>query len=182
MKSAEITDFNDLAKAKGIQAVRDLVENVIANPPTKVEEVEEKKGDYVTTKVEASMPIPDLLGSFPVDILNELSNWIEGFSREPNPQITMMTTLSLASTLCGRMYCSVEGNTTSIFSMILAETGVGKNYAKTSIQKFFAEVQMTELLSGSGNTASGAVFTALVQAPCHIQIVDEIGKQLQAAR
>lgn len=41
---------------------------------------------------------------------------------------------------------------------------------------------MTELLSGSGNTASGAVFTALVQAPCHIQIVDEIGKQLQAAR
>ena len=182
MKSTEITDFNDLAKAKGIQAVHDLVANVIANPPTKVEEVEEKKGDYVTTKVEASMPIPDLLESFPVDILNELSDWIEGFSREPNPQITMMTTLSLASTLCGRMYCSVEGNTTSIFSMILAETGVGKNYAKTSIQKFFAEVQMTELLSGSVNTASGAVFTALVQAPCHIQIVDEIGKQLQAAR
>ena len=182
MKSTEITDFNDLARVEGIQAVHDLVANVIENPPTKVEEVAEKQGDYVPTKIEPNQPMPEVIASFPVDILNELSDWIEGFSREPNPQITMMTTLSLASTLCGRLYCSVEGNTTSIFSMILAETGVGKNYAKTSIQKFFAEVQMTELLSGSGNTASGAVFTALVQAPCHIQIVDEIGKQLQAAR
>lgn len=137
---------------------------------------------YEPMEVKAHKDIPDILHEFPVDILNDISEWVEGFSRNPNHQITQFATLSLVSTLCGRMYCSEEGNTSSMFFMVLADTGVGKNYAKTSIQKFFAESGMTELLSGAGNTASGAVFTALVESPCHIQIIDEIGKQLQTAR
>ena len=181
MKSTEITDFNDLAKAKGIQAVHDLVANVIANPPTKVEEVAEEE-KYKVMEVGAHVPVPDLLTAFPVGILNEISEWIEGFSFEPQPQITQFTALAIASTLCGRNYVSEGGNTSSLFLMVLGETGVGKNYAKTSTQNFFDDVGMTNLLSGSGNTSSGAVFTSLVQAPCHIQIVDEIGKQLQTAR
>ena len=72
MKSAEITDFNDLAKAKGIQAVRDLVANVIANPPTKVEEVAEEE-NYKAMEIGAHIPVPELLESFPVGILNEIS-------------------------------------------------------------------------------------------------------------
>lgn len=137
---------------------------------------------YKPTKVEAHRPIPDMIRTFPVPILNEVGEWIEGFSRQPQEQITMFSTVALASTLCGRNYCSEEGNTTSMFFMILGETGVGKNYAKTSIQKFLAETGMTELLSGSGNTSAGAVYTSLVESPCHIQIIDEIGKALQSAR
>jgi hypothetical protein len=137
---------------------------------------------YKPTKPIAHAPIPELLQSFPVPILNEVSEWVEGFSRQPQEQITMFSTIALASTLCGRNYCSEEGNTSSLFLMILGETGIGKNYAKTSIQKFLSEVGMTDLLSGSGNTSAGAVYTSLVEAPCHIQIIDEIGKQLQSAR
>lgn len=178
MKKTEITDFNDLANAKGIDAVREKVLEVINNPPTVVEENEQ----YTTLEIGAHVPVPALLESFPVPILNEISEWVENFSFEPQPQITQFTTLAIASTLCGRNYVSEGGNTSSLFLMVLGETGVGKNYAKTSTQSFFDDVGMTEMLSGSGNTSSGAVFTSLVSAPCHIQIVDEIGKQLQTAR
>ena len=181
MKNTEVTDFNDLARVKGLQAVHDLVANVIANPPTKVEE-NEQEGKYVAVEMGAHVPVPEILESFPIGILNEISEWVEGFSFEPQPQITQFTALAIASTLCGRNYVSEGGNTSSLFLMVLGETGVGKNYAKTSTQNFFDDVGMTSLLSGSGNTSSGAVFTSLVQAPCHIQIVDEIGKQLQTAR
>ncbi len=177
----EITDFNDLANAKGIQVVHDIVANAINNPPTVVDK-DDELGNFGTMEVSAHVPVPELLQSFPVAVLNEVSEWVEGFSFEPQPQITQFTTLAIASTLCGRNYVSEGGNTSSLFLMVLGETGVGKNYAKTSTQSFFDDVGMTNLLSGSGNTSSGAVFTSLVSAPCHIQIVDEIGKQLQTAR
>lgn len=144
--------------------------------------LDDNEDDCPLDKPQAHIAIPNELLSFPVPILNEVSEWIETFARQTQPQITMVATLALASTLCGRMYCSTEQNTTSLYLMVLGETGVGKNYAKTSIQQFFNEVEMTHLLGGSGNTSAGAVFTQLIKSPCHIQIIDEIGKQLQAAR
>ena len=144
--------------------------------------LDDNEDDYPLDKPQAHNAIPEELLSFPVPILNEVSSWIETFGRQTQPQITMFATLALASTLCGRMYCSTEQNTTSLYLMVLGETGVGKNYAKTSIQQFFNEVEMTNLLGGSGNTSAGAVFTQLMRSPCHIQIIDEIGKQLQTAR
>jgi len=174
--SNKLTDFNDLATSVGLEEV---TKQITAAVETKASA---NVGDYMPIERHASAEIPELIRTFPVDKLNEVSEWIEGFSREPQEQITMFATIALASTLCGRMYVSEEGNTTSLYTMILAETGLGKNYAKVGVQNFLAEVDMAELISGSGNTASGAVFTALVESPCHIQIIDEIGKQLQTAR
>lgn len=126
--------------------------------------------------------VPEQLLSFPVPVLNRLLIWVEGFSRQPHRQISMQGVIALASVLCGRIYQSTEANTSSLYLMVLGETGVGKNYVKTAIQQFFTQSNMINLLSGSGNTSSGAVYSALYQSPCHIQIIDEIGKQLQTAR
>lgn len=126
--------------------------------------------------------VPEQLLSFPVPVLNRLLIWMEGFSRQPHRQISMQGVIALASVLCGRIYQSTEANTSSLYLMVLGETGVGKNYVKTAIQQFFTQSNMINLLSGSGNTSSGAVYSALYQSPCHIQIIDEIGKQLQTAR
>lgn len=138
--------------------------------------------DRLLPKHANATAVPDSLLSFPVPILNEIGEWMEGFSREPQQQITMFGTLALASTICGRMYCSTEANTSSLFLMVLGDTGVGKNYVKTAIQKFLTESDLKEILGMAGSTSSGAIFTQLVRKPCHIQIIDEIGKQLQTAR
>lgn len=134
------------------------------------------------TMAKKQTKVPEHLLTTPVPMLNAIGKWMEGFSREPQPQITVQGELGLASVLCGRMYCSTEANTSSLYLMTLGETGVGKNYVKTAIQRFLSETGFQSLLSGSGNTSSGAVFSALFDAPCHIQIMDEIGKHLQTAR
>lgn len=141
------------------------------------------KDEPVTIKkITDNERLPKELKQFPVEILNEVAQWIEGNSRQPQKEITTLATLALASTLTGRIYVSEENNTSSLYFLLLADTGVGKNYAKTSIQAFLVESGLPELLSGSGNTSPGAVYTALVKAPCHIQITDEVGKQLATAR
>ncbi|KRU23281.1 bifunctional DNA primase/polymerase [Psychrobacter piscatorii] len=138
--------------------------------------------DVMIEKYSSAEQVPEYLKFIPVHKLNEITDWIEGNSRQPQREITVLTALSLACTLAGRNYASEENNTSSMFFMLLADTGIGKNYAKTSIQTFLVESGLETLLSGSGNTSPGAVYTALCKSPCHIQITDEVGKQLATAR
>lgn len=135
----------------------------------------------IDTGIPVSDQVPQHLLHVPVDMLEALAHWMEGFSREPQRQITVQGTLALASVLCSRIYCSTEANTSSLYLMTLAGTGVGKNYVKTAIQQFLTETGQASLLSGAGNTSAGAVFSALFDSPSHIQITDEIGKHLQTA-
>ncbi|WP_131669233.1 bifunctional DNA primase/polymerase [Psychrobacter pygoscelis] len=152
-----------------------------------------KQGNLVAQAIDISEPVklskhgnkqavPSHLLDIPVPQLSEVMHWMESHSRQPQREISIAATLALASVLAGRNYRSEEANTSSMYFMILADTGVGKNYAKTTIQSFLVESKLDHLLSGSGNTSAGAVFTALCRAPCHIQIADEVGKQLQTAR
>ena len=132
-----------------------------------------------------SAPVADVpahLLDIPVRQLREVMTWMEGFTREPQRQISIQGALALGSVLCGRIYCSTESNTSALYLVTLAGTGVGKNYIKSAVQQFLAEAGLPQLLSGSGNTSAGAVFSALMDSPTHIQITDEIGKHLQAAR
>lgn len=146
------------------------------------QEIDFDAEDIMIEKYSNMEEVPEYLKLIPVHKLNEVTEWVEGNSRQPQREITVLTVLSLACTLAGRNYVSDENNTSSMFFMLLADTGVGKNYAKTSIQSFLVESGLQDLLSGSGNTSPGAVYTALCKSPCHIQITDEVGKQLATAR
>lgn len=163
--------------------ISDFIKNVEAkqNAPMAVGAFE-RSNDIKLTNNDSTKDVPEQLLSFPVPVLNDLMAWVEGFSRQPHRQISIQGVIALASVLCGRIYQSSEANTSSLYLMVLGETGVGKNYVKTAIQAFLTQSDLLPLLSGSGNTSSGAVYSALYQSPCHIQIMDEIGKQLQTAR
>lgn len=138
--------------------------------------------DFVLPKYNNMPDVPVQLLNLPIRKNHELKTYFESFSREPQDEITIAGMLSLLSVLLGRRYVSAAGNTTSIYTMVIGDTGVGKNYVKQAIQAFLSESGMIDLLSGSGSTSSGAVYTALMQSPCHIQIIDEMGKQIQTAR
>lgn len=134
------------------------------------------------SKQHGAVEVPSELLSFPVPILNEIADWMDSRSRQPQRQNTIHSTIALGSVLCGRIYLSTDGNTSSLYLMVLGGTGVGKNYTKEAIKDFLATCGYHDLLSGSGNTSSGAVFSAMIESPCHIQVIDEIGKHLQTAR
>lgn len=140
--------------------------------------------DFISDVEEAvnDTDFPEHLLIPPVPMLGAVASWMSSYSREPQPQITMQGVIALASVLCGRIYESEQSNTSSLYLMILGDTGVGKNYVISAINDFLDETSLSKLLSGSGNTSSGAVYGALFDSPCHIQIIDEFGKQLQTAR
>jgi hypothetical protein len=122
------------------------------------------------------MPMP------PVPILQDIIRWMEGYSEEPNRAISIQGAIAVASVLAGRIYESENGNVSSLYLLTLAPTGAGKGYVKTAIRRLLADAGLQGLLSGAGNTSAGAVFSALFKAPTHIQITDEYGKHLLAAR
>ena len=132
--------------------------------------------------VELEKITPANLLTIPVEPLQKAVEWMEGFSEEPNRQISVHGALALGSVLAGRIYQSVNGNVSSMYLLTLAGTGLGKGYPKHAIRKLMSESRLGNLLSGSGNTSAGAVFSALFKAPTHIQISDEFGKHLQTAR
>ena len=121
------------------------------------------------------------LSKFPVDILNDAVEFFEQLSVEPRRSITMQGVIAMTSVLAGRIYKSSNSNDSSLFLMTLADTGFGKGYPAKAIKRLFTEAGVGDLIQGSGNTSSSGVFSALKTAPCHIQIIDEIGKHYAAA-
>lgn len=172
-----IASIFDLAKKSGYIHISQNIESAI-----QVDEDSELLAENVLLDDDIQDDVPELIKTFPVDNLNALAQWFNGFSRDPQYQITQAGVIAAMSVICGRIYCSTESNTSALYMMVLGDTGVGKNYIKVGIQSLLSESGLIGLLSGSGNTSPGAVFTALFDSPCHIQITDEIGKHLQAAR
>lgn len=119
---------------------------------------------------------------FPVAILNELAEWMESLDDRPTRAITIQGVLALTAVLAGRIYKSTNSNDSSLFLMTLAPTGYGKGYPAKAIKSLLTHAGLPNLIKGAGNTSASAVFSALRESPCHIQISDEIGKQYQAAR
>ena len=125
---------------------------------------------------------PAHLLEIPCASLMALGAWMDTYSEDPQPQITVQACIGVSALLVGRLYLSSMNNVSNVYLMTLAGTGVGKNYVKTCTRKFLLESGLGSMLSGSGSNSSGAVFSSLYDAPTQIQIIDEFGKQLQLAR
>lgn len=158
--SKAMTIYNEWLKTESIS-----ISELIETPSIESNQITEKAPDR-----------------FPVPILNEIMEWMELYEDKPTRSITMQGVIALVSVVCGRIYQSNRANDSSLFLMTLAETGRGKGYPAKAIRKLLIKAGFGHLIKGGGNTSASAVFSALRESPCHIQITDEIGKQYQAAR
>lgn len=148
-----------------------------------------KQATKKTPKIESAapiitaIPVPPSLLETPVPMLNRFIEWMENsLSEDPNRQISIQGAIALASVLAGRIYESSNQNTSSLYALTLAGTGIGKEYPMRAINILLDQAGLGKLVSGSGNTSAGAVFTALHSSPTHIQLTNEFGKHLKLAR
>ena len=127
---------------------------------------------------------PEQLKTLPIDpeLDAMLTDYIDSYARRAHIEITTAAKISLLATLGSRRFLSDQGNTTNLYMMVLAETGVGKDYAKKAILNLLSECHFIELIAGGGSTSQGAIFSSLEESPAQIQIMDEIGKYLQAVK
>lgn len=127
---------------------------------------------------------PEQLKTLPIDTELDafLTDYIDSYARRAHIEITTAAKIALLATLGSRRFLSEQGNTTNLYMMVLAETGVGKDYAKKAILNLLSECHFFELIAGGGSTSQGAIFSSLEESPAQIQIMDEIGKYLQAVK
>ena len=143
-------------------------QNGYVNIPTAPEPV-------ISFTQKSELTLPKLTG-----VLGELESYYNETCKIPQPLLAKQTALAIASVLLGRRFCTDSGNFTSLFFASVAESGCGKEHAKTAINNVLVETGMIHLLAGDGYTSAGAIETALKLKPNHISVIDELGLYLKS--
>lgn len=162
------TDFNDMAQAEGIKAVRDLL---LAAP---IAPESEKKLARPKGTADRDMALN------PSGALGMIAGYINATATRPQPMFSVQAAIAFCSVVLGRSYRTDQNNMASLFLMNIAGSGRGKGHPLKAVKKLLRDVDMRGLQSGSGYSSANAVFTALMVAPKHISLIDEFGKYLEA--
>ena len=125
---------------------------------------------------------PDYLLTIP-GILSEVVNIYNDTAKKPQPQFAVSAALALGSVVCGRRFVTDQSNFSSIYILDVAKTSGGKEHAKKVVERVLELCGVDETLIGpAGYTSAGGVMSALQSQPCHIAIIDEVGKLLESSR
>ncbi len=157
------TDFNDLHVAEGLKRVAEFfgsVNNAYVKPEPPI------------GQGSASEP--------PMGFLRDVYDYYNATAGNPQFGFSAQTALALGSVLLARNFRSDKGNFSSLFFLNVGLSSSGKEHAKTTIEKILTDSGMEHLISGDGYTSSGAVFSALLDKPRHISVIDEFGRYLES--
>ena len=64
----------------------------------------------------------------------------------------------------------------------MAKSASGKEHVKTAIENLLDAAGLEKRIGPSGYTSASGAFSALVDQPCHITIMDELGRTLQSSQ
>jgi len=127
---------------------------------------------------ESITPPKDLFS--PPGLLKNMFDFCEDIAQVPQPELSLVGALALASVTCGRLYRTNMNNFSSMYFMGVAKSGQGKENIKTFIESVLNASDQEKLIVGDGYTSSGAVHSVLKIRPTQITIMDEFGKRLEA--
>lgn len=115
-------------------------------------------------------------------ILGTIQDYYNASAKIPQPGFAVQCALAIGSVILGRAFRTEYGNYTSLWFMNIAGSARGKEHLKTVTENVLDACGMAYLISGDGYTSQGAVISALMDAPNHISVIDEVGKYLAAAK
>ena len=155
-------DFNDFHVAAGLDAVRNYL-----NPSVKAYKKPEQKHDGMDR---------------PEGVLGNIYDYYNATSGNQQHGFAIQTALAIGSIVCARSYRTNLDNYTSLYFLNVGKSGTGKEHAKTTIERILHESGVGYLIAGDGYTSAGAVFSALLDRPRHISVIDEFGRYLEAGK
>ena len=161
------------------------------NPPLPQEEIErvvtsvksthDRKNQIAPLFVQASESIHKPRNLFhPPGLLKDMFKFCEEIAQVPQPELSLVGALALASVTCARIYRTNMNNFSSMYFMGIAKSGQGKENIKTFVESVLNASDHEKLVVGDGYTSSGAVHSVLKMRPTQITIMDEFGKRLEA--
>ncbi|MEJ7804379.1 MAG: DUF3987 domain-containing protein [Telluria sp.] len=126
----------------------------------------------------AASLLPEFVANAP-GMIGEIADWINATSPKPQPEFAVAAALAIGATVMGRRFRSNQRNWTSMWFLLVAESGEGKDHPQKAVRKIIDMAGMRNLLGGSGYTSSAGVFSSLIVQPSHIAIMDEFGQLLK---
>ncbi len=130
---------------------------------------------------EQKMSVPEHLLSVP-GMLQEVVDYYNKTSIKNQPQFAVTAALAIGAMITQRRYKTDQENYTSINIINVGDTSTGKERLKGVIEEISIDVGISHLIGPSGYTSAGGVFTALLNKPAHITIIDELGRQLGSSK
>lgn len=132
------------------------------------------------SRASETQELPDDL-TRPPGVLSDVVAYGLENSIRPIPAFAVQAALALGSVVAARRYVTTKRNYTSLYFLNVARSGTGKEEAKTTIEAILTEAGHRELI-GTGRYMSGsAVYSALLERPQHLAIIDEFGRYMEAA-
>ncbi|WP_163832200.1 bifunctional DNA primase/polymerase [Spartinivicinus ruber] len=125
--------------------------------------------------------LPDHLYKVP-GVLGEVVKYMNDTATKKQPALAIQSALALGSVICGRFYRTNKNNFSSLYFLNIAKSSSGKEHGKKIVERILEAADLGELISGSGYTSAGAVFSELLTRPVHISIIDEFGKLIESSQ
>lgn len=108
--------------------------------------------------------------------LGDFFLWSEANSTKTQPQFSVQAAIAFFSVVFGRRFVTDRKNWPTLYTLIIAKSGTGKEHAKESIDEALLACNLAHLIGPAGFTSDSAIVSALIQKPSHISVIDEFGK------
>lgn len=115
-------------------------------------------------------------------MIGRMAGWMAETAPKYQPELFVAAAVAAGAAAMGRLYRTNRANWPSLFVVMVAKSGEGKEHPQQCVSKILSAAGLDNLLAGAGYTSPGAVISTLLRAPSHIAIIDEIGKMLKLSR
>ncbi len=161
------TDFNDLHTEDGLESVRAMI-------------IKGKNVEIYIKELNGLMYEKEILS--PPGLLKNVADYYNATAAKPQPLFGVAAGILLGSVVMGRRY-RTRGlkNFTSLYSVIAAKSGTGKDHLKGTIRKILDASGIGWLERAGGFTAANTVVKSLETQPLQVAFFEEFGQRLQEA-
>lgn len=135
----------------------------------------------VTPKIGLIRGVPPHLLTIP-GALGMAVDHYNAMSKQHQPQFAVQTALALGSVVLGRYWTTTMDNFSSIYLVILGETGSGKEFTRSFLRKVLGGVRASCLVGPSNFSSEAAVTAELMSNPRNVTVIDEFGRVLGSAK
>ena len=116
----------------------------------------------------------------PGGILEEIVQWIMTTARRPNRPLAVAAAAAVVSTVCGRHLYSATGTAMNLYIACLAETAVGKDRPFSAVSEILHACGLSGLHTTAKTFSVSGFEQLIVDTPCCVAAVDEMGTNLLA--
>ena len=116
----------------------------------------------------------------PEGLLGTITDWIMLTSRRPNRPMAVASAISVLSAVCGRHLYGPTGTALNVYIVCLAGTAMGKDRPLSAPGAILAAANLHRLHTTAKGFSVSALEQMMIDHPCCLATVDEIGASLFA--